>query len=204
MPFGEDRDTNSLLATSAYKFTDQEQDDGTGLYNYDARLYDPVLGQFVMADSIVPDLYNPQSLNRYAYCLNNPLIYTDPSGNIFVSGSIAVGYSAYVVGGLIASGIVYYGTPIAADLGKKIGNWWAEKKNKIERDEEGRTRREPNDRDKGHDHGSQGEALEDALDMWDVDDPETEDIKPDHSRENGKGPNGEPMENIGYILNFRG
>jgi len=29
----------------------------------------------------VPDPYNPQSLNRYSYCLNNPLIYTDPSGH---------------------------------------------------------------------------------------------------------------------------
>ncbi len=59
----------------------KEQDDGTGLYNYDARLYDPVIGQFIMADTIVPDLYNPQSLNRYAYCLNNPVRYVDPSGH---------------------------------------------------------------------------------------------------------------------------
>ncbi len=44
-------------------------------------LYDPVIGQFIMADTIVPDLYNPQSLNRYAYCLNNPVRYTDPTGH---------------------------------------------------------------------------------------------------------------------------
>ena len=81
---------NDLLQSSAYKFTDQEQDDGTGpklwdyndsLYNYDARLYDPDIGQFIMADTIVPDPYNPQSLNRYSYCLNNPLGYIDPSGH---------------------------------------------------------------------------------------------------------------------------
>jgi len=39
------------------------------------------MGRFIAPDTIVPDPYNPQSLNRYAYCLNNPLIYTDPSGN---------------------------------------------------------------------------------------------------------------------------
>ncbi len=82
MPYGLDRSTNALLQTSAYKFTDQEQDDGTGLYNYDARLYDPVIGQFIMADTIVPDLFNPQSLNRYAYCLNNPVKYKDPNGHV--------------------------------------------------------------------------------------------------------------------------
>ncbi len=81
MPYGSDRSANALLNRSAYKYTDQEQDAGTGLYNYDARLYDPVLGQFVMADTIVPEPFNPQSLNRYAYCLNNPERYVDPTGH---------------------------------------------------------------------------------------------------------------------------
>jgi len=37
--------------------------------------------RFVQADTIVPQPGNPQSLNRYAYTLNNPLKYTDPSGH---------------------------------------------------------------------------------------------------------------------------
>jgi len=45
-----------------------------------ARLYDPVLGRFLSPDPFVqsPDL--SQNFNRYSYCLNNPLKYTDPSG----------------------------------------------------------------------------------------------------------------------------
>jgi len=35
----------------------------------------------VSADTLVPEPGNPQSLNRYAYTLNNPLRYTDPSGH---------------------------------------------------------------------------------------------------------------------------
>jgi len=62
-------------------YTDQELDTSTNLYNYDARLYDPVIGRFISPDSIVPDYFNPQSLNRYSYCLNNPLIYVDPTGH---------------------------------------------------------------------------------------------------------------------------
>jgi hypothetical protein len=40
-----------------------------------------VIGRFISADSIIPNLADPQSLNRYSYCLNNPLKYTDPSGH---------------------------------------------------------------------------------------------------------------------------
>jgi hypothetical protein len=47
---------------------------------YRARYYHPALGRFVSADTIVPDPANSQSLNRYAYVLNNPLRYVDPSG----------------------------------------------------------------------------------------------------------------------------
>ena len=43
-------------------------------------MYDPVIALFISPDSIVPDLYDPQTLNRYAYCRNNPLIYIGPSG----------------------------------------------------------------------------------------------------------------------------
>ena len=62
-------------------YIDQELDSESNLYNYDARLYDPVIGRFLSVDSIIPKFYQPQSLNPYSYCLNNPLIYTDPSGH---------------------------------------------------------------------------------------------------------------------------
>ena len=51
------------------------------LYDYGARFYSPLLGRFTSADSIVPQPGNPQSLNRYAYTLNNPLIRIDPTGH---------------------------------------------------------------------------------------------------------------------------
>jgi RHS repeat-associated protein len=79
MPFGGIRN-HTGTNTSNYKFTDQEMDAENGLYNYNARMYDPFIGRFISADPIVPEPYNPQSLNRYSYCLNNPLIYVDPSG----------------------------------------------------------------------------------------------------------------------------
>lgn len=79
-PFGATLlDSNTTL--DSHKYTGQELDNETGLYNYNARLYDPDLGRFMSPDSIVPDPTNPQSLNRYAYVQNNPMNYTDPSGH---------------------------------------------------------------------------------------------------------------------------
>ncbi|NLD37296.1 MAG: hypothetical protein GX654_10550, partial [Desulfatiglans sp.] len=79
LPFGAMRNSSSIPTNHLY--TDQELDAENGLYNYNARLYDPFIGRFISPDTIVPEPYNPQSLNRYSYVLNNPLIYTDPSGH---------------------------------------------------------------------------------------------------------------------------
>jgi RHS repeat-associated protein len=77
-PFGERRQAGSASVTHLY--TGQELD-GTGFYNYNARLYDPNLGRFMTPDSIVPDYTNPQSFNRYGYALNNPMRFADPTGH---------------------------------------------------------------------------------------------------------------------------
>jgi RHS repeat-associated protein len=50
-------------------------------YSMGAREYDPSLGRWLSADTIVPDPANPQSLNRYSYVYNNPLKFIDPSGH---------------------------------------------------------------------------------------------------------------------------
>jgi len=75
-----DRYTSGTTPTS-YRFTGQRKDATIGLYFYNSRYYDPLLGRFIQADTIVPNPGNPQSLNRYAYTLNNPVRYVDPSGH---------------------------------------------------------------------------------------------------------------------------
>ncbi len=143
-PYGEMR--SGAMATDR-QYTGQRREIGLGLYDYNARYYDPYLNRFIQADSIVPGAAsgtgggaatlgydsntrltpltvnlgefaaqinaenrevlqfgaffqwdsktrqehnvpmgpaNPQALNRYAYCLNNPLRYTDPTGHEWV------------------------------------------------------------------------------------------------------------------------
>jgi RHS repeat-associated protein len=74
---------------------------GEGLSFYNARWYDPKLGRFLSADTIVPNPSNPQDLNRLAYVRNNPLRYVDPSGHRLCDGatSCAQGGSARPGGG---------------------------------------------------------------------------------------------------------
>lgn len=79
-PFGGIRYSTGTLPTD-YGFTGQRLDAATGLMYYNARYYDPVLGRFIQADNIAPDLLNPQAFNRYSYVYNNPLRYNDPSGH---------------------------------------------------------------------------------------------------------------------------
>ena len=69
-----------------------------GLINMNGRLYDPALGRFLSPDNYVqlPDF--SQSFNRYSYCLNNPLKYTDPSGELawfvpVIAGAIIGAYA---------------------------------------------------------------------------------------------------------------
>jgi hypothetical protein len=44
------------------------------------RIYDPTIGRFMSADPFIQAPYELQSHNRYAYVMNNPLLFTDPSG----------------------------------------------------------------------------------------------------------------------------
>ncbi|HNT78387.1 MAG TPA: RHS repeat-associated core domain-containing protein [Anaerolineae bacterium] len=75
-PFGETRHGTS---PTDFRFTGQREE-SFGLYDYGARLYSPVVGRFIRADTIVPEIGNPQALNRYTYVENNPLKFIDPYG----------------------------------------------------------------------------------------------------------------------------
>ena len=84
-PYGRPRYNPGSQQTD-YRFTGQRWQGDIGLYYYGARWYDHLIGRFAQADSIVPEPGNPQSLNRYAYVLNNPLKYIDPTGHRVTDG----------------------------------------------------------------------------------------------------------------------
>jgi RHS repeat-associated protein len=75
-----------------------------GLINMNGRMYDPLLGRFLSPDPFVQMPDYSQNFNRYSYCLNNPLIYTDPDGEnpIIVAMIIGAALGMYS-GGVIAN-----------------------------------------------------------------------------------------------------
>jgi RHS repeat-associated protein len=64
--------SSSGASTQPFRYTG-EQNDANGLEYLRARYYDPAIGRFITQDPI-------GSLNRYAYVLNNPLLWVDPWG----------------------------------------------------------------------------------------------------------------------------
>ena len=66
-------------------YTGHEHLTDFGLINMNARLYDPVIGRFLSPDPYVQDPESTQDFNRYTYCLNNPLVYSDETGKFITA-----------------------------------------------------------------------------------------------------------------------
>ena len=88
-------------------FTGHEHYDRFKVVNANARLYDPVIGCFFSPDPYVQAPDFTQNYNRYSYCLNNPVMYSDPTGEVFgiddaiiICGAIIGAY----FGGALANG----------------------------------------------------------------------------------------------------
>lgn len=89
-PFGE---VYNEAGTPDRSFTGQDQDTvpgsgATGIYDVLFRKFDPAAGRWLSPDPLgwgAADLGNPQSLNRYAYVLNSPLRFVDPTGLVAVA-----------------------------------------------------------------------------------------------------------------------
>ena len=80
--FGESRFTSGTLYTD-YKFTGQREESALGgIYFFQSRWFDPMLGRFMSPDTIVPtSTQGMQAWDRYAFVNNNPVRYNDPTGH---------------------------------------------------------------------------------------------------------------------------
>jgi RHS repeat-associated protein len=79
-PFGARTPLYGNFSTTRHGFTGHEELPEVGLIHMNGRVYDPALGRFLSADPSIQAPGNLQDYNRYSYALNNPLVFTDPSG----------------------------------------------------------------------------------------------------------------------------
>ncbi len=84
-------------------FTGHEHLEEFALVNMNGRMYDPTLGRFLSPDPYVQNPLFSQSFNRYAYGFNNPLVFTDPDGELawfvpVIIGAAIGGFSGYKIG----------------------------------------------------------------------------------------------------------
>lgn len=79
-------------------YTGHEMLNEFDLINMNGRLYDPLIARFLSPDNYVQLEDFSQSYNRYSYCLNNPLKYTDPSGEFWDLVLFSAVYGAFQSG----------------------------------------------------------------------------------------------------------
>ncbi|CAD7802826.1 hypothetical protein CHRY9390_00984 [Chryseobacterium aquaeductus] len=101
-------------------YTSHEHLYAVELIHMNGRLYDPLLRRFLNADENIQDPTNTQSYNKYGYVINNPLMYNDPSGEIWAAGFF-LSYVVPVIYGAIIGAVVGAGIYTIKSL--VTGNW---------------------------------------------------------------------------------
>lgn len=92
-------------------FTGHEHYNRFKIINANARLYDPVIGRFFSPDPFVQAPDFSQNFNRYSYCLNNPVMYSDPNGEFF--------WAPVIVGAMVGA---FFGAVRAGVQGGSAGD----------------------------------------------------------------------------------
>lgn len=124
-PFGKTTYSGASNSNS-YQYTGREND-GTGLYYYRARFYQPQLQRFISGDSVnltsvrlsqqddaeFDSLFDalqrePQQLNDYSYVLNTPLVYLDPGGEYVQYAPWVVWAARAILAAMGANGIARF------------------------------------------------------------------------------------------------
>ena len=104
--------TGSLAETNPMRYRGYYYDTETGLYYVSSRYYDPEIGRFINADSLVSTGQGILGNNMFAYCLNNPVNYVDKNGTEGEALQWWIGAMWWLPAAdtlLIVGDIIYYG-----------------------------------------------------------------------------------------------
>ena len=119
-----------IAQINPYTYRGYRYDKETNLYYLNSRYYDANIGRFINADGLLGSMGDSQSTNMYAYCANNPVMYSDISGYIplpvitagtgAILGAIFGAYRAYQNGDNIWGGVLN-GALVGGAVGLAMG-----------------------------------------------------------------------------------
>ena len=89
-----------------FRYRGYYYDYGIGFYYLQSRYYNPQWGRFLNADGYVSTGTGLLGYNMFAYCNNNPVMFTDPTGE-FIFGAILLALGCVAVSGLTSCAISY-------------------------------------------------------------------------------------------------
>lgn len=117
----------TLLALNPFIYKGYIYDDESGLYYLKSRYYSPKVRRFISPDSEIGDVGNIENYNLFAYCSNNPVMYSDPSGNmpewlkwtIGIGIIVGLGVATVLTGGAAAAilGSAFLGASVGGAVG---------------------------------------------------------------------------------------
>jgi len=113
-------DVGGIAEVNPFRYRSYYFDEETGLYYLQTRYYDPEVGRFINADSI--EYLDPETLgglNLYAYCSNNPVMDSDPTGCLPEWLRVLLGVLAIAAAVVIS--VVTAGTAAPVLIGMGVG-----------------------------------------------------------------------------------
>lgn len=117
-------DASHIGNRNPFRYRGYYYDTETELYYLQTRYYDPETGRFITIDGI--EYLDPETingLNLYAYCGNNPVMYTDPTGTFFLTLLIGALIAGVISGTLNAVNAVRNGGDFFDGLGAFVGGF---------------------------------------------------------------------------------
>ena len=94
-------DTTHIGHLNPIRYRGYYYDKELGLYYLKSRYYDPTVGRFITQDDVdYADYEAIGGLNLYAYCNNNPVMHSDPTGHL---GIVAILGIIAIVGAIVAT-----------------------------------------------------------------------------------------------------
>jgi len=119
------RDNYFAVPVTTRGFTGHEHYPELKIINMNGRLYDPVIGRFFSPDQYVANSTFTQDFNRYSYARNNPLHYTDPTGQklewwkgLLITLGVDALFGGAITGALITTGVTC--APLTSDASYEL------------------------------------------------------------------------------------